>query len=242
MPIITFIIIFVACWGVNATTIFYVSEKCKHILLPPIVIMQIIALYWLLKASIMDPGFLPRRNFMKIIRSDLTEMTVEEQAIPFFNHFLYSKAHSVKLKYCYTWEIYRPPRSSHWGSWDACVERIDHHCPWLGTWVGKRNYKYFFIFINLLSALIILWILISLLEIYLRVNDHLDNGDTINNALKGTFSEAPYPLIYIALCLISSSFVIILWLYHHKLLANSLTTNEDLKWIFGNTLMYNPNK
>ncbi|CAI2386267.1 unnamed protein product [Moneuplotes crassus] len=242
MPIITFGVLLVACCGINATTLFYISAKCMHLPLYVAVIIQLAMFYCLVKASFMDPGYLPRRNFMKIIRSDLTEMTVEEQAIPFFNHFLYSKAHSVKLKYCYTCEIYRPPRSSHCGSCDACVERIDHHCPWLGTCIGKRNYKYFFIFINLLSFLIISCFLLSILEIFLRVNEYKDEGHNLNKALRLTFSKAPYPLIFIALCLLSSSFVILLCGYHHKLLYKSLTTNEDLKGVYGNTLMYNPNK
>lgn len=29
--------------------------------------------------------------------------------------------------------------------------RFDHHCVWLGTCIGKRNYKYFFIFIAFLN-------------------------------------------------------------------------------------------
>ncbi|CAI2358751.1 unnamed protein product [Moneuplotes crassus] len=242
MPIISIIVVFGVCCGVNATTFWYISEKTKHFLLPIIVTVQIITLYCLVKTSFMDPGYLPRRNFMKIIRSDLTEMSVEEQAIPFFNHYLYSKAHSVKLKYCSTCEIYRPPRSSHCGSCDSCVERIDHHCPWLGTCIGKRNYKYFFIFINLLSFLIILCIILSLLEIYLRVRKNMDSGNSISKALELTFSKAPYPLIYIAICILASTFVIVLCGYHHKLLCKSLTTNEDLKGIWGDTFMCNPNK
>ena len=52
-----------------------------------------------------------------------------------------------KLSYCLSCNILRPPRAFHCGDCDICVEVHDHHCPWVGTCVGKRNIRYFIRFL-----------------------------------------------------------------------------------------------
>lgn len=62
------------------------------------------------------------------------------------------------IQLCPTCEVVKSPRSKHCNVCDRCVERMDHHCPWLNNCVGITNHIYFllminFYFINIVSML-----------------------------------------------------------------------------------------
>ncbi|GAA6055620.1 hypothetical protein NBRC10513_007077 [Rhodotorula toruloides] len=71
----------------------------------------------------------------------------------------------VGCKWCETCKTYRPPRTSHCRLCDNCVERTDHHCAFLNTCIGRRNYLPFFLF--LLSATLLASLSIALSGVHI---------------------------------------------------------------------------
>ena len=50
---------------------------------------------------------------------------------------------------CPDCEVIRTPRCRHCSLCNACVDRYDHHCPWVNNCIGKGNFAYFYTFIVL---------------------------------------------------------------------------------------------
>ena len=183
--------------------------------------LVIITLIFLLMASFSDPGIL--------LRFELENNIIEDRK----KSKIFQLGYIQNYKYCGSCKIIRPLRSTHCGDCDNCVEKFDHHCPWIGQCVGKRNYKYFYFFLLNLNILIIFMVIFCVFHIINRIVIKVEN-DNKNNLISSALSEVVislYIIIYCGLCMI---FVTGLFIYHSKIILKNMTTKEDIKHFWTN--------
>jgi hypothetical protein len=46
-------------------------------------------------------------------------------------------------KWCDFCQVYQPPGGAHCPECNVCIAGYDHHCVWMGTCIGRRNYRQF---------------------------------------------------------------------------------------------------
>ena len=113
----------------------------KYILSNPMLMLKSFqVLVLLLLTSGRDPGIIPRNAHPPEPEGldsnlDVGAGQTPQLRLPRFKEVEVNGI-PVKVKYCDTCMLYRPPRCSHCSICNNCVERFDHHCPWVGQCIG----------------------------------------------------------------------------------------------------------
>ena len=192
-----------------------------------IIIIYIITVSLLIIAAFCDPGIILRFPLEKNIIEDRKESKI------------FQLGYIKRYKFCSTCSIMRPSRSTHCGDCNNCVEKFDHHCPWIGSCVGKRNYKFFYFFLFFLNFLIFLIIIFCSFHIIKNITDTVKESKTntkIKNIASYSLTEVIMSLYIIIYEGITMIFVTGLFIYHTKLVLKNITTKEDIKSYWENPI------
>ena len=192
-------------------------------------IICLTVLVFLILCSFRDPGILRRFYINYNFRFDRK------------NTKIFQLGYIFNYKYCGTCSIMRPLRSSHCFDCNTCVERCDHHCPWVGNCVGKRNYIFFYLFIFTFTFMLIYIVAFCISHIskylYDKINENNDRFNSTKRAHIVAYSLCDvtmslFLIIYCAVCLAFTSGLLI---YHTYLVIINTTTKEILKLTWKNS-------
>ena len=178
------------------------------IIIPILLSSCYLILYWI--SGIIDPGLM-KRNYDCYGASELPLKIIH-------------KGIYKTTKICSTCNIVRPFRASHCKDCDNCILRLDHHCPWLGGCIGKRNYIFFYFYLLFLNLNNFFILVISTLAIYDKFNSSksfLNNKIILLHCLPSIFT-----IFYL---LIIIFFTTGLFYNHTIFVFNNITTREEIK-------------
>ena len=179
-----------------------------------------------------DPGIVPRAKPYRQQYDSLRRMYRERPPPSMTENSI--RTFPVRSKYCEACGFYRAPRVTHCSSCDTCMEKFDHHCPWLGTCVARRNYGIFLVFMMSLSLVTLGTIGVSIAHLALYTLNEYNSGaaTSMNQAIRQSLAGNIPVAIVCGICVVFMWFIIGLTGYHSFLVFNGMTTYEHIRGAF----------
>lgn len=190
-------------------------------------VLTLLALVLLLLTSGRDPGIVPRNvhppepeDYDASIEGGSNE--TQQSRFPRMKEVVINGI-IVKIKYCDTCMLYRPPRCSHCSICNNCVQRFDHHCPWVGQCIGLRNYRFFFMFV--FSATLLCVYVQGFCWVYVVRIMHSEDISIWKALIK-----TPASIALIIYSFIAFWFVGGLTMFHSYLISTNQSTYENFRY------------
>lgn len=107
---------------------------------------------------------------------------------------------------CPDCKLIRTPRSRHCYYCLRCVDRFDHHCPWVNNCIGKRNFSkfYFFVLCQFIYLFLVTICLIQAVKLDFSEDGHLVFGVSLDEHQDGRKLRL---IAYLALTFIDLAFL-----------------------------------
>lgn len=131
----------------------------------------------------------------------------------------------VTLKWNDSCNFYQPPRAHHCSVNNDCVEKFDHHCPWVGTTIGQRNYRTFLLFVFNTSLLCVYTFALCALQVQVKLQQQ-----TGHRSVATAIAHAPAAVAVMIICFLGFFFVGGLAGFHAYLVATNQTTYENFRY------------
>ncbi|KDN52959.1 hypothetical protein K437DRAFT_242733 [Tilletiaria anomala UBC 951] len=221
---------------------FDASYTVHNISIAPVIILcytTAVAVTNMLVTAWRDPGVLPRDldpDPPCTLGETLGAMDPEDPlAIPLPRTIQVRGARDLKVKWCETCGTYRAPRSSHCRMCDNCVENIDHHCTFLNTCIGRRNYSSFFSFLIFTLLSLCIMIAFSILHLYFLTRpttQRLPKAGAYGGGLdfRQALGRSPVSAVVVILSLAAMCPIGMLFGYHAWLVVHNRTTVEQIRF------------
>jgi len=179
----------------------------------------------LLQTALCDPGIIPRLGTQYDGR--LKEWRLKEPPRVVDCSL---NTYAIRVKFCATCNVYRPPRAVHCKTCDNCVERFDHHCPWVGTCIGKRNYRWFLGFVSTCASLCIftMAVIIDILRAKMEPQVLSDGTHEVQEDKLAVMMGDPAATFLIFYTFFAGLFTASLTAFHTYLVVFNMTTYEAL--------------
>ncbi|XP_058757261.1 probable protein S-acyltransferase 6 [Vicia villosa] len=194
-----------------------------------VILHTIFVLIALVLTSGRDPGIVPRNSHPPVPEDYDGSVSInsvgEHNLPPHLPRFkeLIINGITVKVKYCDTCMLYRPPRCSHCSVCDNCVERFDHHCPWVGQCIGLRNYRFYYMFV--FSATLLCLYVHGFCWVYIK---RIQNSEDIS--IWKAMIKTPASIALIIYSFIAVWFVGGLTVFHTYLISTNQSTYENFRY------------
>jgi hypothetical protein len=134
-----------------------------------------------------DPGSVPQGWKPSSCEDDLEDQSLPLDPTPTTTVpvSLSTMAQSANVRYCRKCCQFKPPRCHHCSVCGRCILKMDHHCIWVVTCVGARNYKFFLLFL-LYTFLETTLVTVALLPQFVAIFSNIEEDSSFPSVLATT--------------------------------------------------------